>query len=110
MLKTMNALQKIYALRIVLGVVAAVICVLYGWASGSITTDASEITINTLINGITLALVTYLVSYYIIKRRFMFQVEKAHKLVTTGIGIYFITWLVFWVLLYTVVALVMAAV
>lgn len=55
-------------------------------------------------NSMSIALVVYIISYYIIKRRFMLKVEKPQKLATTGIGIYFISWLVFWVLLYTIIA------
>jgi hypothetical protein len=31
-------------------------------------------------------------------------VEKPQKIASTGIGIYFIAWLVFWVLFYTIIA------
>jgi hypothetical protein len=57
-----------------------------------------------LMNGISLAIITYLVSYYVIKLRFAHKVEKPTKLFSTGIGIYFLTWLVFWILLYTLIS------
>ena len=57
-----------------------------------------------LLNGVSIALVTYLISYYIIKSKFSLKVEKPQKLVTMGIGIYFISWIAFWTLLYTIVA------
>jgi len=58
-----------------------------------------------LMNGLSLAIITYILSYYIIiKRKFMLKVEKPQKTFTTGIGIYFIAWLVFWILLYTTIA------
>lgn len=56
------------------------------------------------INGFSIALITYLISYYIIKLKFLNKVEKPRKLVTTGIGIYFISWIAFWTLLYTIIA------
>jgi len=34
----------------------------------------------------------------------MLTVDKPQKLFTMGIGIYFISWLVFWILLYTIIA------
>jgi hypothetical protein len=57
-----------------------------------------------LMNGISLSIITYLVSYYVIKLGFTHKVEKPRKLFTTGIGIYFLTWIVFWILLYTLIS------
>ena len=54
--------------------------------------------------GASLAIVTYLVSYYFIKFKFIHEVEKPRKLFTTGIGIYFLSWIIFWILLYTLFA------
>ncbi len=48
------------------------------------------------------AILVYLVTYYILKARFMTRVEKLSKLFTMGIGAYFLTWIVAWVLLLTV--------
>jgi hypothetical protein len=100
----MRPLTKIYFARIGLGIVAAFICIGYGIATNTITNDPALFAINTLTNGISLALITYLVSYYALKRMFAYQVEKPQKIFTMGIGIYFITWLVFWIFLYTLVA------
>jgi hypothetical protein len=98
----MDTLVKIYWLRVLLGIVAAFVCVGFGIATGVISTQT--FTFTTFMNSLSIALVFYLLSYYIIKRRFLLQVEKPQKLVTMGIGIYFIAWLVFWVLLYTLIA------
>ncbi|MDI6904648.1 MAG: hypothetical protein QMD13_04055 [Candidatus Bathyarchaeia archaeon] len=98
----MKTLEIIYWLRLALGITAALICIGYGLATGTISN--TKFTFNTFMNGISMALVTYLMSYYIIKFKFMHKVEKPQKLLTTGIGIYFISWLVFWVLLYTIIA------
>jgi flagellar biosynthesis protein FliR len=96
--------MKIYYLRIALGIVAAFLCAGYGIATGLISNTVFSI--NTFMNSISIALVVYLISYYLIKRRFSLELEKEKqtKLVTMGVGIYFITWLVFWVLLYTLIA------
>jgi hypothetical protein len=40
-------------------------------------------------------------SYYIIKAKFKDKVAKTQKLFTTGIGIYFLAWIVFYALFYT---------
>jgi len=100
----MKALEKVYWLRIALGMVAALLCTGYGIATNRITSDPSNFPPTTLLNGVSIALVTYLISYYIIKGKFMHKLEKPQKLFTTGIGIYFLSWLVFWIFLYTIIA------
>jgi hypothetical protein len=54
-----------------------------------------------LFNGISIALLIYIITYYIFKARFLIQFEKPSKVFTTGIGAYFLTWLVAWVIFYT---------
>jgi ABC-type uncharacterized transport system permease subunit len=88
-------LVMIYWLRLVLGVIAASLSTLLAVLS-------NELSVTTFINGITVALAVYLISYYILKAKFVTKVEKQSKLMTQGIGIYFFTWLVFWVLMYTI--------
>jgi len=99
----MKTLEIIYWLRLALGITAALICTGYGLATNTIVKDNSTYT--TLLNGVSIALVIYLISYYIIKSKFSLKVEKQQKLVTTGIGIYFISWIAFWTLLYTIIPL-----
>ncbi len=53
---------------------------------------------NTLLNGITIALLVYLITYYILKAKYTSQVEKQSKIMSMGIFIYFFTWLIVWVL------------
>jgi hypothetical protein len=60
--------------------------------------------ITKFVNNISLAIIIYLISYFPIKNRFMSKVDKPQKLFTMGIGIYFISWLVGSVLLYTLLA------
>ena len=97
----MKPLQTIYWLRLGLGLFAAVLCAVYVWASpGELTTGGGNLF--TLMNSMSIALAVYLVSYYVIKSKYLTLVEKPTKLVTTGIGVYFLAWLVFWVLFYTI--------
>jgi flagellar biosynthesis protein FliR len=98
----MKPLVKVYWLRVALGITAALICAGYGIAIGAI--SKTTFTLNIFFNSMSIALVVYIISYYIIKRKFILTVEKPQKLATTGIGIYFISWLVFWILLYTIIA------
>jgi len=98
----MTPLEKIYWLRLALGITAALICAGYGIAAGVISNK--EFPLNTFFNSLSIALIVYIISYYIIKRRFILKVEKPQKIASTGIGIYFTSWLVIWVLLYTIIA------
>ncbi|MEM3730355.1 MAG: hypothetical protein QW667_02465 [Candidatus Bathyarchaeia archaeon] len=98
----MKTLEKVYWLRFALGIVAAIICVGYGIAAGKI--SSSEFDIRTFMNSLSIALIVYLISYYAIKSKFFLRVDNPQKLVTAGIGIYFLAWIVFWVLLYTIIA------
>ncbi|PMB75235.1 MAG: hypothetical protein C0193_01370, partial [Candidatus Bathyarchaeota archaeon] len=56
------------------------------------------------LNGISIAIIFYVISYYIMKFNWASKVEKPQKIFTTGVGIYFIAWLVFWILFYTIIA------
>jgi len=107
----METLVKIYWLRLALGIVAALICAGYGIVAGGIETGViskKDFPLNTFFNSFSIALIVYIVSYYIMKGKFLPKVEKPQKIATTGIGIYFTSWLVFWVLLYTIIATTMA--
>ncbi len=91
----MRPLKVIYVARVCLALVAAAISTAIAIAFGQ------ETVINTFLNGITIALLIYLITYYVFKARYVNKVEKQSKIMTMGIGIYFFTWLVVWVLLYT---------
>jgi hypothetical protein len=98
----MTPIQKLYWLRLALGITAAFICVGYASAAGVISN--TEFPLDTFFNSLSIALIVYIVSYYALKGRFASKVERSTKVATTGIGIYFMSWLVFWILLYTIVA------
>lgn len=104
----MKPLKAIYWLRLALGIVAGLICVGFALATGAIPnidpTETFPMDISVLMNGVSIAIILYLLSYYVIKWRFVNKVEKPSKLMTTGIGIYLLSWIVFWVLLYTLFA------
>ena len=93
----MNTLTFIYIIRIGLGIIAGI---LSGYASTFM--DRYELT--TFLNGLTIALAIYLISYYLIKGKFYNKVEKQSKIMTMGIGIFFISWIVFLVLTYTILS------
>jgi hypothetical protein len=39
-----------------------------------------------------------------LKIKYAATLEKPQKLISMGIGVYFLSWLIFWVLLYTLIA------
>jgi len=96
----MKPLEALYWLRFILGIVAALVCVGYEWMLKDIMMSRG-FNPTILLNGISFALIVYTLSYYVIKPKFILKVDKPQKIFTTGIGIYFLSWLVFWVLFYT---------
>jgi hypothetical protein len=74
-----------------------------GAFAGLVSALISSPTIDVLafFNGISIALLIYIVTYYIFKSRFLIHFEKPSKIFTTGIGAYFLTWIVAWVICYT---------
>jgi hypothetical protein len=97
-----EVLKKIYWIRVALGAFAGAIStiaiVLFQSLSPSTTLLSIINSTNTLLNGITIALLIYLVSYYALKAKYSSQVEKESKIMSMGIFIYFFTWLIIWVL------------
>ncbi len=87
----MKPLSFIYWSRAGLGIGTALLCVLLNILSPEFS----------LYSNISVALLVYLVAYYIYKWRFIASVEKPSKIVTTGIGAYFLTWIVALGLFYT---------
>ena len=87
----MKTLNVIYIIRIGLGALAALVAtLLIDLKSG-----------DPLINGITVALAVYILTYYLLKMQFSNKVEKESKILTMGIGIYFIIFVFCWVLFTT---------
>jgi hypothetical protein len=94
----MTPVVQLYWLRVVLGIVAGavtgVLVAVLGGASGM--TD-----LTTLLNSITVALLIYFVTYYILRGYYKNKIEKPSKILSTAIGMYFFAWLSFFVLFYT---------
>jgi len=80
----------IYWTRACLGVVAALLSALL-----------SIVVRRSFLDGLTIALVVYIVTHYVFKSLFLTKVEKPSKILTTGIGAYFLTWVVALVIFYT---------
>lgn len=87
----MKTLNVIYLCRIGFAILAALVAAL-----------VVDLKVgNPLLNGITIGLSIYLVSFYVLKWLFVKKVEKPTKIITMGIGIYFMTFIMCWVLFIT---------
>jgi predicted PurR-regulated permease PerM len=83
----MEALSIIYWTRVVLGILAALISV--------------ALNIQDIYTAIAVAILVYLLTNYIIRWQYKQKVQSPSKIITTGIGAYFLTWVVMWVFFYT---------
>jgi hypothetical protein len=95
----MNTITTIYWLRAALGITSGAIC-----AAVSILIE-TKIGIEgtaTLMYSIALALLIYLLSIRLLKAKYLSKVEKPSKITMTGIGMYFIAWIAFYTLFYTI--------
>ncbi|MCJ7614128.1 PKD domain-containing protein [Candidatus Bathyarchaeota archaeon] len=87
----MKTLNVIYWSRVGFGILAALVAtLLVNLKMG-----------NPLMNGITIGLAVYLITYYVVKWKFTSKVEQPTKLLTMGIGAYFLTFILCWVLFIT---------
>ena len=93
----MTPVVQLYCIRIVLGVIAAVLSALVAFLLGNV------YDLSTLFNSFTVALAIYLISYYLFKAMFKTKIEKQSKILTTGIGMYFFCWIAFFVLIYSAI-------
>ncbi|MCD6465125.1 hypothetical protein J7L27_02015 [Candidatus Bathyarchaeota archaeon] len=83
----MEPLNIIYWTKVALGFLAAVICLL--------------LKINNIFSGITIGILVYLVGDRILRHVFIAKVDEQSTITKTGVGTYIITWIFFWILLYT---------
>jgi hypothetical protein len=98
----LKVLEQLYWLRGLSGVVAGILSTLYTYYAHEISTTIFSA--YTFVNGLTIVLAIFLFTYYVFKYAFGSRIEKPTKLFSTGIGIYFIAWIVIWALLYTLIA------
>lgn len=87
----MKTLNVIYVLRIGFGILAALVATLVVDLKAG----------NPLINGITIGLAVYILTYYLLKFQFVNKVEKPTKILTMGYGIYALTFIFCWSLFTT---------
>jgi ABC-type uncharacterized transport system permease subunit len=92
----MTPVVQLYWLRVVLGIVAGAVTAVIA----ALFESATDLT--TLVNSITVALLIYFVTYYVLRGYYKEKIEKQSKILSTAIGMYFFSWLSFFVLFYTV--------
>jgi hypothetical protein len=80
-------LSVVYSIRICLGVVAAAMCIL--------------LRLDDLLTGVSLGIFFYLLTYYLLKRFFVAKVEEPSKIMTMGVGAYFLTFVLAFGLFFT---------
>lgn len=98
----MTPITQLYWIRVLLGIIAGVITAVIA-AYFYILTD-----ITTLVNSITVALLIYFITYYILKVSYKDKIEKQSKILSTGIGMYFFSWVAFFVLSFTAIEVLLA--
>lgn len=83
----MEPLNLIYWIKLALGFLAAVLCMI--------------LKVNNILSGLMLSAAIYMLSYRILRQIFITKVSNPSDIAKTGITIYVSAWLFFWVLLYT---------
>ena len=92
----MTPVVQLYWIRTVLGVVAGAVSAVVAFLIGNFTS------ITTFVNSFTIALIIYLASYYVLKATYKDKIEKQSKILSTGVMMYFFSWLPFFILFFTI--------
>ncbi len=92
----MTPVVQLYWLRVALGIVSGVV-------TAFVALIGNPTDIATLFNCISLSIIIYFLSYYVLKVVYKNKIEKQSKILSTGIGMYFFSWIAFLVLFYTII-------
>jgi len=96
----MTPIVQLYLIRVVLGIIAGAVTAAVAHFVGG---TAGLYDYSTLLNSITVALLIYFVTYYIFRGVYKTKIPTVSKILSTGIGMYFFTWIAFFVLIYTAI-------
>jgi hypothetical protein len=94
----MTPIVQLYLIRVVLGIIAGAVTAAVAYFVGG---TAGLYDYSTLLNSITVALLIYFITYYIFRGVYKTKIPTVSKILSTGIGMYFFTWIAFFVLFYT---------
>jgi hypothetical protein len=93
----MKPSTSLYWIRAVLGVVIGALIALYDYSAG-ILSQGYETSINDLFTGVAFALLFFIITYYVLRIYYANKFQKKSKILSTGIGTYFLLLIVTWVL------------
>ncbi|MEM2342039.1 MAG: hypothetical protein QXX94_05855 [Candidatus Bathyarchaeia archaeon] len=83
----MELLNIIYWIKLPLGFLAALVCMV--------------LKVNNIFGGTLLSIAIYLLSDRILRQIFIGKISKPSDITKTGLSIYISAWIFFWILLYT---------
>ncbi|MEM2868162.1 MAG: hypothetical protein QXR84_06750 [Candidatus Bathyarchaeia archaeon] len=83
----MEPLNLIYWIKFGLGILAAILCMI--------------MRVDNILFGIMISILIYIVGDKILKQIFITKVSNLSAITKTGISVYFMSWVFFWILLYT---------
>jgi hypothetical protein len=92
---------QLYWLRVLLGIVAGAVTASLAVFLGNPAVSLYDLT--TLLNSITVALLIYFITYYIFRAVYKDKIAQQSKILSTAIGMYFFSWIAFFVLTYTAI-------
>ncbi|MDR2203914.1 MAG: hypothetical protein LBE76_06425 [Nitrososphaerota archaeon] len=95
----MKPITIIYWLRIALGMIAGTISAVMSHYLLNYGMDRISI----ILYAVSVTLLVYMATLYLLKAKFQNQVETPSKITMTGIGIYFLVWIVSYILIYTTI-------
>lgn len=96
----MKPSTSLYWIRAVLGVVIGGLDGLFDYSANI---DPTKFSIDYLFTGLSFALLFFIITYYLLKIFYINKFQKKSKVLSTGIGAYFILWIVAWVLVYSII-------
>ncbi|HVP41549.1 MAG TPA: hypothetical protein VMS95_06320 [Candidatus Krumholzibacteriaceae bacterium] len=92
----MKPSASLYWIRALLGVTIGVLDALYDYFAGVL--SQMTFSINDFFTGLAFALLFFIITYYVLKIFYGDKFQKKSKILSTGIGTYFLLWIVTWVL------------
>jgi len=98
----MKASESLYWIRASLGVAVGALSALYDYAIGWSPAKNDTAFFSDFFTGLAFALFFFIITYYLLKLHYFEKFKKKSKVITTGIGIYFLFWIVVWILLNTI--------
>jgi len=91
----MKPSESLYWIRAGLGIAIGALTALYDLATGwSLTNNG----LGDLFTGVAFALMFFIITYYVLRLYYSDKFKKKSKVMSTGIGIYFLLWIVVWIL------------